>query len=53
MIKNEPLPDGRRHGARAKAPLAVRAAKTILTFERRARVYCWTIDRGLRPVIKH
>jgi hypothetical protein len=42
---------GRRHGVRAKAP--ERTAKTVLTFESRAKVYCWSTDRGIRPVIKH
>ncbi len=53
MTKREPASSGRRHGLRAKSPLTVRAAKTVLTFEARAQVYCWSTDRGVRPVIKH
>jgi hypothetical protein len=45
--------NGRRHGVRSKSSLEGRAAKTVLTFERRAQVYCWSTDRGVRPVIKH
>lgn len=43
--------NGRRHGVRAKSP--ERSTKTVLTFESRAKVYCWSTDRGARPVIKH
>lgn len=45
---------GRRHGHRARIAGEGRAEKTIVTFERRAQVYCWTTDRGRgRSVIKH
>lgn len=44
---------GRRHGARAKSLGVGREAKTVLTFESRAQVYCWTVDRGRRAAIKH
>lgn len=44
--------NGRRHGVKAKnAP--GRIAKTVVTFETRSQVYCWSTDRGIRPVIKH
>lgn len=43
-------PAARRHGLRAR--LAGRE-KTVVTFERRAQVYCWSTDRGRRPVVKH
>jgi len=52
MIKREPAPNGRRHGLRAKA-LSAPARKSFVRFESRAQVYCWSTDRGLRPVIKH
>jgi hypothetical protein len=45
--------NGRRHEVRAKSSPDVREMKTVLTFEKRAQVYCWSIDRGVRPVIKH
>ncbi|HXT00994.1 MAG TPA: hypothetical protein VN915_09990 [Elusimicrobiota bacterium] len=44
---------GRRHGLRARIAGEGRAEKTVVTFERRAQVYCWTTDRGRRPVVKH
>ena len=45
---------GRRHGHRARPVLEGRTEKTVLTFERRAQVYCWSTDRGRgRQVIKH
>lgn len=50
--KSAPL-HGRRHGSRARALSVGRSAKTVLTFEDRAKVYCWSVDRGIRPVIKH
>lgn len=53
MTKKECVLIGRRHGLRAKTPLTARVAKTVLTFETRAKVYCWSVDRGVRPVIKH
>jgi hypothetical protein len=43
---------GRRHGLRARVA-GGRAERTSVTFERRAQVYCWTTDRGRRPVVKH
>lgn len=52
-MKKDCAPNGRRHGVRSKAALDGRAAKTVLTFESRAQVYCWSTDRGMRPVIKH
>ncbi len=52
MNKKE-LHNGRRHGARAKTLGVARLIKTVLTFESRAQVYCWTVDRGRRTVIKH
>lgn len=46
--------NGRRHGPRARLALEGRAEKTVLTFERRAQVYCWSTDRNRdRPVLKH
>ena len=46
--------NGRRHGNRARLILEGRVEKTVLTFERRAQVYCWSTDRGRgRPVLKH
>jgi hypothetical protein len=46
--------NGRRHGLRARLPLEGRAEKTVLTFEKRAQVYCWSTDRGRgRSVPKH
>ena len=46
--------NGRRHGLRARPALEGRSERTVLTFERRAQVYCWTTDRGRgRCVIKH
>lgn len=53
MDKNRDSSAPRRHGARARAHTAKREAKTVLTFESRAKVYCWSTDRGIRPVIKH
>lgn len=52
-MKQAIAPNGRRHGLRSKYSRGARAAKTVLTFESRAKVYCWTVDRGARPVIKH
>ena len=53
-MKKNSAPNGRRHGLRSRAASEGRAAKTILTFESRAQVYCWSTDRGRgRPVIKH
>jgi hypothetical protein len=46
-------PNGRRHGLRSRT-VPVRSEKTVLTFERRTQVYCWTTDRGrARSVVKH
>ena len=46
--------NGRRHGLRARLPLEGRAERTVLTFEKRAQVYCWSTDRDRgRPVHKH
>ncbi len=46
--------NGRRHGLRARLAWEGRTAKTVLTFERRAQVYCWSTDRGRgRTVPKH
>ncbi|MBI3565884.1 MAG: hypothetical protein HY079_11850 [Elusimicrobia bacterium] len=53
MDKRTHALNGRRHGSRSKAHSVGRAAKTVLTFETRAKVYCWSVDRGIRPVIKH
>jgi hypothetical protein len=45
--------NGRRHGLRARLALEGRTGKTVLTFERRAQVYCWSTDRGRgRPALK-
>ena len=53
-MKRENVSAGRRHGLRARIAGEGRAEKTVVTFERRARVYCWTTDRGRgRHVIKH
>ena len=53
-MKRESSPNGRRHGLHARPAFKGRAAKTVLTFERRAQVYCWSTDRGrVRPVLKH
>lgn len=43
--------NGRRHGLRARRTWEGRAEKTVLTFERRAQVYCWSTDRG--RAVKH
>jgi hypothetical protein len=51
-MKRANAPAGRRHGLRARIT-DVRSEKTVVTFERRAQVYCWTTDRGRRPVVKH
>ena len=45
-MKKETVPGSRRHGQRAKSSIAGRATKTVLTFESRAQVYCWSTDRG-------
>lgn len=52
-MKRTSTANGRRHGVRSKTSLETRGVKTVLTFESRARVYCWSTDRGVRPVIKH
>ena len=53
-MKKEISLSGRRHGLRARpALLDRREEKTILTFEKRAQVYCWSTDRRGRPVLKH
>jgi hypothetical protein len=53
MKRQFPL-NGRRHGQRARFALEGRAEKTVLTFEKRAQVYCWSTDRGRgRLVVKH
>jgi hypothetical protein len=52
-MKRTSAVSGRRHGVRAKASPEPRGVKTVLTFERRAQVYCWSTDRGVRPIIKH
>ena len=52
-MKRTIAPSGRRHGLRARLSADARVEKTVVTFERRAQVYCWTTDRGRRPVIKH
>lgn len=51
-MKRDNAAAGRRHGLRAKLAGESRE-KTVVTFERRAQVYCWTTDRGRRPVVKH
>jgi hypothetical protein len=54
MIKRAPVPNGRRHGHRARLNVQDRAAKTVLTFESGAQIYHWTTDRGrARGVVKH
>ena len=53
MDKHRDATHSRRHGARARGHTVKREAKTVLTFEARAKVYCWSVDRGVRPVIKH
>ena len=51
-MKKTPAPKDQR-GSRARAlVLDGRAVKTVLTFESRARIYCWSTDRP-RSVIKH
>jgi hypothetical protein len=53
-MKKESSLNGRRHGLRARPALEGRAAKTVLTFERRAQVYHWSTDRGrARSVVRH
>ncbi|HEX4046578.1 MAG TPA: hypothetical protein VH309_02015 [Elusimicrobiota bacterium] len=52
-MKKVVSPNGRRHGLRARLPLDGRAKKTVLTFERSARVYCWSTDHGRgRPALR-
>ncbi len=53
MIKTELSHDGRRHGRKAKAAPSAPPRRTVVRFESRSQVYCWTSDRALRPVIKH
>lgn len=52
-MKKIPASKIRRREVRAQ-PIAIegRAVKTVLTFESRAQIYCWSTDRP-RPVIKH
>jgi hypothetical protein len=49
--------NGRRHGLRAgreRLALEGRAEKTVLTFEKRTQVYCWSTDRVRgRLSVKH
>ena len=53
-MKRAIVPAGRRHGLRGRLVHEGRVEKTVVTFERRAQVYCWTTDRGRgRPVLKH
>lgn len=52
-MKRASATNGRRHGVRSKSSPDARSIKTVLTFESRAQVYCWSVDRGVRPVIKH
>ena len=53
MKRNSSL-NGRRHGLRSRPALEGRVEKTVLTFEKRAQVYCWSTDRGRgRQVLKH
>ncbi len=53
-MKRAIAPAGRRHGLRARVLHETRIEKTVVTFERRAQVYCWTTDRGRgRSVLKH
>ncbi|MFI5347176.1 MAG: hypothetical protein ACHQ51_12455 [Elusimicrobiota bacterium] len=52
-MKRASAVNGRRHGVRSKVSPEARGVKTVLTFESRAQVYCWSTDRGVRPVIKH
>jgi hypothetical protein len=54
-IKKNVASNGRRHGLRARPAIAeARTAKTVLTFESGAQVYCWTTERPrARVVLKH
>jgi hypothetical protein len=52
MKKEANLLDRRRDALRSRLALDGRSEKTVLTFEKRARVYCWSKDRA-RPVLKH
>ena len=38
--------NGRRHGFRTGLAVKEREGKTVLTFERRSQVYCWSTDRA-------
>jgi hypothetical protein len=44
-MKRQSSLNGRRHGLRARLALEGREEKTVLTFEKRAQVYCWSTDR--------
>ncbi|MEK7384564.1 MAG: hypothetical protein AAB262_14950 [Elusimicrobiota bacterium] len=52
-MKREPVPNGRKHGLRARVPLETRN-KTVLTCTSEARAYLWSTDRArARVVVRH
>lgn len=53
MTKRALAPNGRKHGLRARLARLDRS-KTVLTFERDARIYLWSTDRArARVVVKY